>query len=396
MIRANARSVAFFSANLALAACGRGAAPHRGAHATPAAVSHRVAEGALTTVTLTPAAEARLDIRTAPVARRTMKLTREVGGELLAPPGQAAMVTAPLAGVLRAAGGAPLRAGARVRRGEPLARLVPFAPVDRDLRAQADQQVASAAARLTAAEARATRAGQLAQARAGSVRAAEEATADREVARAALAAARARRARIGASPLESDVALTLRAPHDGVLRQVLVAEGQTVPAGAPLVELTAVATLWVRAAVYTGDLAAVDRAAEASIRSLSGAERSVRVGAVVDGPPTTDPAALTSDVYYALTNDDGVWRPGERVSVSLPLREARATTAVPWSAVVFDFDGGAWVYAATAAHTFVRQRVAVGFVSGAFAALTRGPSEGTAVVTVGAAELFGTEFGAGH
>ncbi|MBI5515013.1 MAG: efflux RND transporter periplasmic adaptor subunit [Deltaproteobacteria bacterium] len=382
----------------ALAACTPAPTQHGGTHAAPATVTHRVQESELTTVTLTPEAERRLDIHTAPVERRTVARTREVGGEVLAPPGRSAMLAAPLAGVLRAVGGrgALPQAGARVRRGDTLARLVPLAPVDRDLRAQADQQVASAAARLEAAEARATRAAQLAQERAGSLRASEEAAADRDVARATLAAARARRARLGASPLEADVALTVRAPLDGVLRQVLAADGQTVAAGAPLFEVTAVAELWVRVPVYTGDLAAVDRAAPASVRGLSGAAGGARVATPVEGPPTSDPVAITSDVFYALANADGALRPGERLSVALPLRDAGEATVVPWSAVVFDVEGGSWVYEAPGRHSYVRRRVAVGYVAGDLAVLTRGPAAGTAVVTVGAAELFGTEFGAGH
>jgi RND family efflux transporter MFP subunit len=361
-------------------------------------VAHRAQESELTTVTLTPEAERRLDIQTAPVERRAMARTREVGGEVIAPPGRTAMLTAPLAGVLRAVGGrgAFPQAGARVRRGDTLGRLVPLAPVDRDLRAQADQQVAAAAARLEAAETRAARAAQLAQDRAGSTRASEEATADRDVARATLAAARARRSRLGGSPLEADVALVLRAPHDGVLRQVLVSDGQTVAAGAPLFEVTAVADLWVRVPVYAGDLATVDRTTPASVRGLSGAAGGARVATPVEGPPTSDPVAITCDVFYTLPNADGALRPGERVAVALPLRDTAEAIVVPWSAVVFDVDGGSWVYGAPGQHRYVRRRVAVGHVAGDLAVLTRGPAAGTAVVTVGAAELFGTEFGAGH
>jgi cobalt-zinc-cadmium efflux system membrane fusion protein len=383
---------------VALAACTRAPAPHGGAHAAPATVAHRAQESELTTVTLTPEAERRLDIQTAPVERRAMARTREVGGEVIAPPGRTAMLTAPLAGVLRAVGGrgAFPQAGARVRRGDTLGRLVPLAPVDRDLRAQADQQVAAAAARLEAAETRAARAAQLAQDRAGSTRASEEATADRDVARATLAAARARRSRLGGSPLEADVALVLRAPHDGVLRQVLVSDGQTVAAGAPLFEVTAVADLWVRVPVYAGDLATVDRTTPASVRGLSGAAGGARVATPVEGPPTSDPVAITCDVFYTLPNADGALRPGERVAVALPLRDTAEAIVVPWSAVVFDVDGGSWVYGAPGQHRYVRRRVAVGHVAGDLAVLTRGPAAGTAVVTVGAAELFGTEFGAGH
>jgi hypothetical protein len=44
---------------------------------------------------------------------------------------------------------------------------------------------------------------------------------------------------------------------------------------------------------------------------------------------------------------------------------------------------------------FVRHRVEIADVVADAAVLRQGPAPGTRVVTVGAAELFGTEFGAG-
>jgi len=381
-------------ASLFAAACGRTSTP-AAPHGAPSTVAHRVAEGDLTTVTLTPEAESRLAIETAPAARRSIARARELGGEVVAPPGNAAVLQAPVAGMVRAISRLHA-AGTRVRRGDVLARLVPIAPVDRDLRAQASQQVAVAAARLDAAAARATRATSLAQDRAGSVRAAEEAAADRDVARAALVAARARASHLGSAPLDADVSLTIRAPADGVVRQVLVSEGQAVAAGAPLFEVIAVDSLWVRVAVYAGDVTSIDDAAPARVRRLSEPVGAARAANPVAGPPTADPVASTLDVFYAVDNGETPLRAGERVVVSVPLRAAREATVVPWSAVVFDVHGGAWVYEALRAHTFVRRRVEVERVEGEVAVLARGPAAGVAVVSVGAPELLGTEFGAGH
>lgn len=377
---------------LVVMGCRREVAPPA-AHAAPATVTHRVTEAELTTVSLTAEAARRLGIETATVTASTVTRTRDVGAELIAVPGRAGVLAAPVAGVVR---GSALRAGARVRRGDLLARLVPLAPTDRDLRAQADQQVAVAVARLDAAQSRATRAAQLAQDRAGSVRASEEAAADRDVARAALVAARARRAQIASSPLESDVALAVRAPEDGVVRQVLVAEGQSVAAGAALLEVTGVAALWVRVPLYAGDIASLDETAPILVRALSARGDAGLRATPVEGPPTADPASATADRYYALENADGAWRPGERVIARLRERSAARATTLPWSAVVFDTYGGAWVYEALAPLRYARRRVEVDHVEGDRAALARGPAAGVTVVSVGAAELFGTEFGAGH
>jgi multidrug efflux system membrane fusion protein len=44
----------------------------------------------------------------------------------------------------------------------------------------------------------------------------------------------------------------------------------------------------------------------------------------------------------------------------------------------------------------VRERITVDDIEDGRAVLTDGPAVGTAVVSVGAAELYGTEFGVGH
>jgi hypothetical protein len=67
--------------------------------------------------------------------------------------------------------------------------------------------------------------------------------------------------------------------------------------------------------------------------------------------------------------------------------------AVPMAAVIYARDGSTWVYTSSAPLTYVRQRVTVARVTGDVALLQAGPAPGTAVVTVGAAELLGSEYG---
>jgi hypothetical protein len=69
---------------------------------------------------------------------------------------------------------------------------------------------------------------------------------------------------------------------------------------------------------------------------------------------------------------------------------------VPYAAVLYDARGETWVYTSPSALVFVRHAIHVDFISGDRAVLSQGPPAGTAVVTVGAAELFGAEFEIGH
>jgi hypothetical protein len=70
-------------------------------------------------------------------------------------------------------------------------------------------------------------------------------------------------------------------------------------------------------------------------------------------------------------------------------------TVVPYSAVLYDADGGAWVYTNPDGLTFVRASIAVDTIEGAVARLSSGPETGVRIATVGVAELFGAEMGVG-
>jgi hypothetical protein len=68
----------------------------------------------------------------------------------------------------------------------------------------------------------------------------------------------------------------------------------------------------------------------------------------------------------------------------------------PYSSVMYDIGGGTWVYTVPKPLTYLRHSVVVDTISGDKAYLREGPPLGTSVVTVGVAELFGTEKGLGH
>lgn len=389
MIRPTALAV------LVLAGCQRTPAPAPHA-AHPATVAHGVKEAELTTVTLTPRAVERLGITTAAVVRHAGSDVRTFAGDVSIPPGQALTLAAPLAGTIHAPAAGPLRPGTAVARGAPLLWLTPFAPADRDVRAQAVRAVAAARARLAAVTLRASRTELLAQQRAGSERAAEEARAERDTAAAELRAAELRLEALRRAPLDSDARVAVTAPRAGIVRQLFAAPGQVVAAGASLVEIAAVDALWVRVAAYAGDLASLDPAAPARVSRLGEPSSAEGIAAEpVSAPPSADPLAATVDLFYALPTAASL-RPGERVRVAVPQTTPASTLAVPRSAVVTDVHGGEWVYEVTAPGTYVRRRVAVRRVEGDLALLSRGPREGATVVSVGAMELYGTEFGAGH
>jgi hypothetical protein len=66
---------------------------------------------------------------------------------------------------------------------------------------------------------------------------------------------------------------------------------------------------------------------------------------------------------------------------------------IPYSAVLYDADGATWAYTSPKPLVFVRHDIRVDAIEGEAALLREGPAAGTAVVTVGAPELWGIEYG---
>ena len=64
---------------------------------------------------------------------------------------------------------------------------------------------------------------------------------------------------------------------------------------------------------------------------------------------------------------------------------------IPYAAILYDTQGATWAYTNPKELTYVRHPIAVDHILGELAFLSDGPASGTAVVTVGAAELYGAE-----
>ena len=382
------------SACLLNQSCGSRAETHKAAAATPAKVENRVTESDLTRVRLTPEAEKRLGIEVKVPVESNSALRTAVAGEVAAIPGKALTVNAPVAGtvsLLRAS----LTPGRQLHDGEPVLRLIPLAGVQRDLRVSLEADLKGAKARLDNATHQLERARQLLRDLAGSQRNVDAAEQEFEQAKASHDAAVQRLQQVNARPLEADVQMTVAAPANGIIRQVHVAAGQAVASGAPLFEVVDFSRVWIRVPVYAGDAAQFRNLTSVTVEGVDGAgpaRKAVRVPA----PPSADPLAVTVDLYYELPNSDGQLRPGQRVSVQLPAPlKVRSSLQVPAAAILYDIHGGTWVYVAEPEHTYRRQRVEVLDTQGSSAFLARGLTRGALIVSSGAAELFGTEFGAG-
>jgi hypothetical protein len=314
----------------------------------PAKVAAPIKEADLANITLTADAEKRLGITTMVVERRKMERTRLFGGEVVLPARGAAR---------RSPNGTAQSSMAMIPPSTP-AELVKHAQAQVD----ADGQVEQARVQLDAARIAFARAEQLLRDKVGSVRTVDETRTQVATAEVNLRTAEARRELLGPPLMD--------------------------PSGQPL--------LWVRVPVYVGDLAKLNTTAAAGVGSLNQAAGVPTLPAkLVSAPPSANAAASTVDLFFEIANKDGALRLGQKVGVTIPLRDEEESLVVPWSAVVHDFHGGTWVYENVGTLAYARRRVEVSRVVGAEAVLTRGLKPGAKVVSAGVAELFGTEFGVG-
>jgi cobalt-zinc-cadmium efflux system membrane fusion protein len=387
----------------------------------PAAVAHHVTEDSLNTITLTEQAEQRLGIQLANVQLLDVRQKRTLGGEVVIPPGQTVVVSAPVAGTLSApANGETPAPGSVLSAGQAIYRFAPLLSAERDVltpaervgvaqtradvataKMEAERLIESAKLEVEAAQLAYDRAAHLLEIKAGSRQTVEEAETRLKLAKESQATAELRHQFLKDIELDEQAGeLAVRSivsPVAGILQDIPTAVGETVAAGETLFSVIQTDTLWIRVPVYVGHRREIDTGQPAMIAEY-GQSSAIppRQGTYVSAPPSANPVAATVDLFYKLGNVAGDLNPGQRLAVTLPAKSNEASLIVPFHAILHDIHGGTWVYERVDDHVYARSRVELKYVDGENAVLARGPQVGTQVVTDGAVELFGTEFGVGH
>jgi hypothetical protein len=140
-----------------------------------------------------------------------------------------------------------------------------------------------------------------------------------------------------------------------------------------LVAALCVATLLVTAcgtAARSAQVAAESKEAPSRLEPIDGSELSRVI--------LTDQAARRLDIQMEPVRTEEI--------------DGAQRTLIPYAAVIYDVEGGAWVYTSPAPLTFVRANIDVDTIEGDMAVLSSDLTAGTPVVTVGGAELYGAEF----
>jgi Cu(I)/Ag(I) efflux system membrane fusion protein len=135
------------------------------------------------------------------------------------------------------------------------------------------------------------------------------------------------------SGLGRDGSVTLSAPHDGVVTEVLAREGQTAMPGTPLFRVNGTATLWLEAAIPQADAARLrpGTPVEAIVSAIPGQTFAGQVEALL---PQVDIASRTQQARIVLRNPGGVLAPGMFAEVAVQPEDGAPVPLVPTEALI--------------------------------------------------------------
>ena len=120
-------------------------------------------------------------------------------------------------------------------------------------------------------------------------------------------------------------------------------------------------------------------------------------GAMADSPapPIPETQATVKKIGFGISQITLRPKAASRIDLQTGVitEDESGRKVAPFSSVMYDLDGDAWVYTVKAPLTYVREPIVIDQVTQGHAYLTDGPPAGTQVVTVGVPELYGTEIG---
>jgi RND family efflux transporter MFP subunit len=326
----------------------------------------------------------KIDFATTEAVKGIARASVLATGTIRATPDGEALLAAPSAGLLRAAGSFP-RVGQAVKKGDVLAWLSPRLGGDTD---QATLQAGAGRARIALEQARRERQRMesLFKDEAIAEKRLLEARAGEAMAGAEQHAAERRLAQLGGSAGQPG-GIALRAPIDGVIADVSAAAGAFVADGAPLIHIANTGQLWLEVRVPESEIGRLQTPSGASF-TVDGFERSfaiesgrngklLAIGGVVDATTRTVP------LIFEFANPELALRLGMSARVRIYSGAGQEAVLVPASAVQ-DESGSQVVYVQTGGESFERRLVQTGARDGERIAIVAGLEAGQRVVSKGA------------
>jgi RND family efflux transporter MFP subunit len=327
-----------------------------------------------------------LDFGTAVVREQPVHESIRVPAQLVARPGGAADVVAPVDGRLTGVLDVPL--GSSVARGQELGRLLPPPAVPGDLprleRARADAQSTLALAIRDRQRAeRLTTAGAAPEKRLDEARSAEEqAKARLSAAEASLAQYTSARTGGGSDAEDAEGLFIVRAPVSGVIVKRDAATGANVTAGTVLFRVVDTSQIHVVGQVPEAE-ATKARFVTAAEMDIPGHQDRVPAGRLASIGKVLDTQSHTLPIAFAFDNRFHGFPVGHTLFLHLLMDATSPRPVVPTAAIVDDA-GRPIVFVQRGGETFERRAVALGARTGDVVQILDGVKAGDRVVTTGA------------
>lgn len=372
-------------------------------------------------ITISKESQSLFGIRTTVIEQRQIVSGLRVTGIVKAKPNAKSIVSPPVSG--RVFFNSNLTVGTVVGRGQRVGTLeqVIGAPEQANLEAQrtslrtaaleqqgkqAEQlaQAQQARLRLAQAERELRRASNLVEIGAAPKKRVEEAQTAVNIAKQEVAAAEAQ-ARVAGqqTQLASEAVkrvepvrtFPLVAPVTGIVNEVKATTGQQVEAGAELLDIVNLSTVFLEAKVFEKDLSIVRESRRASYTATGIPDEVYRIGEGGDGRlvtigQTVDPQTRTVSVIYEVPNPLNRLRDGMFVEMTIDTTGGQSLLSVPKQAVVTE-QGKTFVYVFKGGEQFEKRVVVIGTEGQDFYEIKSGLKEGERVVVEGIYQLRSTQ-----
>ena len=363
-------------------------------------------------------------IRVAPVTERQIVGGLKVAGVVRARPDARAVISPPVSGRVFLARGITI--GAAVGRGERIGYVEQIlgapeqaslegqrvelrtAALEQQARASEQQALAQQArTKLAQAQREQRRATNLLEVGAAPRRRVEEANtavrlAEQEVAsaeqQARIANQQATLARQSVARVDPVRNFPLLSPITGIVSTLNVATGQQTEAGAELLNVVNLSTVFLEAQVFERDLPIVRESRRASYSAASMPDEVYRIGEGGDGRLVTvgqaiDPQTRAANVIYEVPNPLNRLRDGMFVEITIDTTGNQTVLSVPKQAVITE-QGRTFVFILQGGERFERRAVVLGAEGQDYYEVRSGVRAGERVVTDGIYQLRSTQPGA--
>jgi multidrug efflux pump subunit AcrA (membrane-fusion protein) len=147
--------------------------------------------------------------------------------------------------------------------------------------------------------------------------------------------------------------------------------------------------------IYAGDISNIDTQAAVRIVDPNGSAKNINLIATPGGAKSFSEGAVINLIYKLPPNPPNV-SAGQSAGALVKTKDSGRFLCVPGNSIITDIYGNDYVYIKVAENTYARKRVEVRQRLGDKAVISKGLKGDEEVVTDGAAEVFGAEFGFGN